>query len=72
MGGTLPQEVAALPMMVADRVVLVLYGDDAGGEKPIPDLGELELVLDQSGLALEKVRYEKALHALEQRVEGTS
>jgi len=72
MGGSHPRDVAALPVMAADRVVLVLYGDDAGGARPNAGLDELELLLDQSGLALEKIRYERAAAELEKKLRAQS
>lgn len=72
LGGIHPRDVASLPVMVADQVALVLYGDDAGGAHPNTGLDELELLLDQSGLALEKIRYERAATELKRKLGARS
>ncbi len=62
LGGDHPTEAVALPLMVNQTVLLVLYGDNAPECQPIGPLHELELLMLQAGLAMEK-------RMLEQRVE---
>jgi CheY-like chemotaxis protein len=51
MGGLLPTEVAALPVMHGDRAVGILYGDNAEHRAPIDNLTGLEIFLSQAGYA---------------------
>ncbi|MDH3255140.1 MAG: DUF4388 domain-containing protein [Acidobacteriota bacterium] len=61
LGGNTPSETAALPLVVNDDVLLVLYGDNAGSDRPLGSLDELELLLIQAGLAMEKRLLEKRI-----------
>lgn len=60
LGGAFPSAVAAVPLTVSDRVVLIFYG-----ENPVADSDEgaveLELLMNQLGLAMEKALLEKRL-----------
>ena len=67
LGGGYPNEVAAVPMVVGGRVSLIFYGDDLPDGGPLPRLEELELLMIQGGLAIEKAALEMRLHALESR-----
>jgi hypothetical protein len=67
LGGVEPAEVVAVPMLVGDRVSLVFYGDNAPGNRPLPPSDELELLMIQGGLAVEKALLEERVRALEGR-----
>jgi len=51
LGGLLPTEVVALPIMHAGRTVGILYGDNAEHRAPIDSTTGLEIFLNQAGYA---------------------
>ncbi|HYI11747.1 MAG TPA: response regulator [Thermoanaerobaculia bacterium] len=51
LGGLLPTEVVALPIMHSDRAVGILYGDNAEHRAPIDSMTGLEIFLSQAGYA---------------------
>jgi CheY-like chemotaxis protein len=51
MGGLLPTEVVALPIMHARRTIGILYGDNATNRAPIDTMTGLEIFLSQAGYA---------------------
>lgn len=51
MGGLLPTEVVALPIMHARRTIGILYGDNAANRAPIDTMTGLEIFLSQAGYA---------------------
>jgi CheY-like chemotaxis protein len=51
LGGLLPTEVVALPIMHAGRAVGILYGDNAEHRSPIDSMTGLEIFLSQAGFA---------------------
>jgi CheY-like chemotaxis protein len=51
LGGMLPTEVVALPIMHAGRAVGILYGDNAEHRSPIDSMTGLEIFLSQAGYA---------------------
>ena len=51
MGGLLPTEVVALPIMHSGRAVGILYGDNAEHRAPIDTMTGLEIFLSQAGYA---------------------
>ena len=51
MGGLLPSEVVALPIMHAKRTIGILYGDNAAHHAPIDTMTGLEIFLSQAGYA---------------------
>ena len=61
LGGDPPREAVAIPLMVNNNVLLVLYGDNGGSDKPLGSFDELELLLLQAGLAMEKRLLEKRI-----------
>jgi len=67
LGGGMPGQVAVVPLLVNDQVHMVFYGDNHPGGEPIGDLEELELVMLQAGLAIEKAFLEKKLRSVENR-----
>jgi len=69
LGGELPTEAVALPLLVGDATALVLYGDNAGSGTPIGSTDGLELYLIQAGLAVEREALQEKLRALGQPVE---
>jgi CheY-like chemotaxis protein len=51
LGGKLPTEVVALPIMHANRTIGILYGDNAEHRSPIEGMTGLEIFLSQAGYA---------------------
>jgi len=51
LGGLLPTEVVALPIMHSNRAVGILYGDNAEHRTPINSMPGLEIFLSQAGFA---------------------
>ena len=51
LGGMLPSEVVALPIMHAKRAIGILYGDNAEHRAPIDSMTGLEIFLSQAGYA---------------------
>ncbi len=51
LGGLLPTEVVALPIMHAKRTIGILYGDNAANRAPIDTMTGLEIFLSQAGYA---------------------
>jgi len=51
LGGPLPTEVIALPIMHANRPIGILYGDNAEHRAPIDSMTGLEIFLSQAGYA---------------------
>lgn len=51
LGGLLPTEVVALPILHGDRAVGILYGDNAENRAPIDNMTGLEIFLAQAGYA---------------------
>jgi len=51
LGGALPTEVVALPIMHAQRAIGILYGDNAEHRAPIDSMTGLEIFLTQAGYA---------------------
>ena len=66
LGGDTPPEVVAVPLVVDSRVLMVLYGDSASGGQTVESKAELELLMLQAGLVMEKERLE-ALQELRAR-----
>jgi hypothetical protein len=54
LGGQTPQQAVAMPLVVNNDVLLVLYGDNAGSTDQLGSFVALELLLLQAGLAMEK------------------
>jgi len=63
LGGVLPTEVVALPIMHARRTIGILYGDNAAHRAPIDTMTGLEIFLSQAGYAFGNAVFaaEKAL-----------
>ena len=72
LGGSIPQEVIAVPMIVSGRVVMIFYGDDLPKNRPIREIEGLELFMIHAGLAMEKNLLEKKIEAMEQRGQDTT
>jgi hypothetical protein len=51
LGGLLPTEVVALPIMHGTRAIGILYGDNAEHRTPIDSMTGLEIFLSQAGYA---------------------
>ena len=51
LGGALPTEVVALPIMHGSRAIGILYGDNAEHRAPIDSMTGLEIFLSQAGYA---------------------
>lgn len=71
LGGGFPTEAVAVPMVAGGRVALIFYGDNLPDGGPLPPVDELELLMIQGGLAIEKAALEHKLRALEARAKST-
>lgn len=74
LGGGTPDEVAVVPLLVSDQVRLLFYGDNHPGGEAIEGLEQLELVMAQAGLAIDKAVLERKLesvHEVEGQVSGS-
>lgn len=67
LGGPIPREIAAIPMIVDARVVLIFYGDNIPGNAPIGPIDDLELLMIEGGLVIEKSLLESRLKAFDER-----
>lgn len=67
LGGPVPLEVVAIPMVVDSSVVLIFYGDNVPGNAPIGPLDDLELLMIEGGLVIEKALLETRLKSVEER-----
>lgn len=65
LGGDPPSEAVAVPLVVNHRVLLVLYGDNRDSGAPLPALDELEVLMIQVGLAMEKKLLERRIEQFE-------
>ncbi len=67
LGDEMPTEVVAIPLVVNDLVLLVLYGDNGATGEPFGEIDQLELLMLQAGLAMERHLLRKRLETLERR-----
>jgi hypothetical protein len=61
LGGMMPDSVMAIPLVVDNKVALVVYGDNLPEKKAIKGMDTLEIFMSQAGMALEKALLEKRL-----------
>lgn len=61
LGGLIPADAVALPLVSGGRVRVILYGDNLPEQRPAAGVRALELFLVQAGLTLEKVLLEKKI-----------
>lgn len=64
-GGSRPDAVLAIPLIVDNKVALIVYGDNLPEQKPIKGLETLEIFMNQAGMALEKALLERKLAELQ-------
>jgi hypothetical protein len=65
LGGAMPFMVLAIPLIVDDKVALIVYGDNLPEQKSIQGIDTLEIFMNQAGMALEKALLEKRLAELQ-------
>jgi len=65
LGGAMPDMVLAIPLIVDDKVALIVYGDNLPVRTPINGIETLEIFMNQAGMALEKALLEKRLAELQ-------
>jgi hypothetical protein len=65
LGGAMPEAVLAIPLLVDDKIALVVYGDNLPERKTIQGIDTLEIFMNQAGMALEKALLEKRLAELQ-------
>ena len=65
LGGTMPEAVIAIPLVVDGKVALVVYGDNLPERRPIRGMDTLEIFMNQAGMALEKALLEKRIAELQ-------
>ena len=67
LGGVRPLQAVALPLCVGDSVTMVLYSDRAPEEGHLPDLANLETLLNEVGLGIEKDALEEKIRAFQKQ-----
>ncbi len=65
LGGQRPDMVLSLPLIVDNKVALIVYGDNLPDQKPIRGVETLEIFMNQAGMALEKALLERKLADLQ-------
>ena len=65
LGGVMPDQVLAIPLIVDGKIALVVYGDNLPERKPIRGVDTLEIFMSQAGMALEKALLEKRIAELQ-------
>ena len=65
LGGVQPDTALVLPLVVDNKVVLVVYGDNLPERHPIRGVDTLEIFMNQAGMALEKGLLEKRIAELQ-------
>lgn len=63
LGNEIPDEAWVAPILSAERIVALLYGDNLPGGQPIGDTGALEVLLDSAGMALDRAFLETLAEA---------
>jgi len=64
-GGSRPDMVLAIPLVVDNKVALIVYGDNLPDLKSIKGVETLEIFMNQAGMALEKALLERKLAELQ-------
>jgi len=64
-GGSKPDTVLAIPLVVDNKVALIVYGDNLPDLKPVKGVETLEIFMNQAGMALEKALLERKLAELQ-------
>jgi hypothetical protein len=65
LGGRSPRQVVAIPMVVGGSVAMVFYGDDNGEDRPLGSVRDLEVVITEAGLEMEKDALERRMRHFE-------
>lgn len=65
LGGVMPDQVMAIPLIVDNKIALIVYGDNAPERRQIKGVDTLEIFMNQAGMALEKALLEKRLAELQ-------
>lgn len=65
LGGAMPSEVLAIPLVVDGKIALIVYGDNLPESKSIKGTDALEIFMSQAGMALEKALLEKKIAELQ-------
>jgi len=68
LGGTVPPEVFATPIVVNGKVAAIFYGDSLPGGHPITSVHGLELLMIEAGLAIEKNLLAERLQRAEEQL----
>lgn len=68
LGGTVPPEVVAIPIVVEGMIAAIFYGDNLPGDHPITSIHGLELLMIESGLAMEKNLLRERLRGVEEKL----
>lgn len=65
LGGPEPTDVVIMPMILAGTVVMLFYGDNSPGGRPIGTTADLEALLTEAGLEMEKEALEARIKSFE-------
>ncbi len=69
LGGAVPESAMVIPLVVNEKVALIVYGDNLPEQKPIRGMDTLEIFMNQAGMALEKALLQKKLAELQKERE---
>jgi hypothetical protein len=64
-GGIMPDAALAIPLIVDEKVALIVYGDNLPEKKAIQGVETLEIFMNQAGMALEKALLERRIAELQ-------
>lgn len=65
LGGSKPQSVMAIPLIVDGKIALIVYGDNLPEQRSVSSVDTLEIFMNQAGMALEKALLEKRIAELQ-------
>jgi len=68
-GGRVPSAVVAIPIILGGNVAMIFYGDNLPSDTPIGSTEELELLMTEAGLAMEKEALDTRVKEVE-RIRG--
>jgi hypothetical protein len=61
----MPDAALAIPLIVDEKVALIVYGDNLPEKKAIQGVETLEIFMNQAGMALEKALLERRIAELQ-------
>jgi hypothetical protein len=68
LGGAVPPEVVVIPIVVEGIIAAIFFGDNLPGGHPITSIHGLELLMIESGLAIEKNLLSEKLRCVQEKL----